>query len=685
MAEKLTDEELAKLVDGEFQTAIGAPEGELSLERAEALDYYLRKPFGNEEEDGSKVITSDVEDVVDGLMPSLLRIFTTADNLVSFDPVGPEDEEQAKAASDYVNHIFFKKNPAFELLFFGMFDALVQKTGIYKAWWDESEEISTESYEGLSEMELLGFMDDEELEEVERTERKAETIDDSGQPVFNTVFDVEFRRVTKTGRVKVECVPPDEYRISNDSRSLNPSGARMVGHERDVTRDELLAMGFDKKVVDDLPVSGNENNSTEKTSRRDKTDDQTKSRKHRDKSQDMICLREAYIKADADGDGRAELLQVFTANGKLLSKEAADRQPFHMICPHPLPHKHVGRSSADKAMDIQLVNSTILRQTLENLYHSNRPRQGVWDQAMGDTTMDDLLTTKVGTVVQFTRPVNEAYTSMQVPFTAGQSFPMIEYFDKVKRDRAGLQTDGEGLTPDALKNIQQSVMAEANDMSRMKIETIARIFAETGFKTLFQHIHELVLKHQNKMEWAKLRNQWVPIDPTQWRHRRDMTVNIGLGIGTRDRNLVHLDAIWQKQMQMVEGGGLGLTVTPRNIWNTAKEIVNNANYKQPEMFFTDPGDKQAPPPSSEQEKLAQMQAELQHRQQQLDAQKQALDAQKLELDAQAQAIKHDREMRELERKYEKDRDDFFVENQKLKNDLTEMELKYGQNVPGSQV
>src|SRR5690606_6185922 len=96
MSEKLTDEQIVSLVNAEFDEALGAPDGEISLERAKAWDYYLRKHFGDEEEGSSQVVTSDVADVVDGIMPSLLRLFTTADNLVSFDAVGPEDEERAQ-------------------------------------------------------------------------------------------------------------------------------------------------------------------------------------------------------------------------------------------------------------------------------------------------------------------------------------------------------------------------------------------------------------------------------------------------------------------------------------------------------------------------------------------------------------------------------------------------------------
>lgn len=680
---QLTERELLAIVDAEFEASMGVEGGEISTERARSWDYYLSKPIGNEIEGESQIVTSDVADVVDGIMPSLLRIFTTADNLVSFDPVGEEDIQWAEQESDYVNYVFFKQNPAFLILYSWFFDALVQKNGIVKAWWDDSEVVSTETYQGLSEAELVELLADEELEPVEREERVIETAE-AGQILRAPVHDIKFHRVSKIGRARVDNVPPEEYRISADSRSLDPSSARMVGQEREATRSELLEMGFDPELVDGLPANGsNLLRSGETIARHDKSDEMSDS--PHDRSQDKILVREAYIRVDYDGDGRSELRQVFTAGNTVLSNEEVDRQPFHVISPQPLPHKHFGRATAEKVMDVQEVSTTLLRQVLMNLYHTNNPGHAVWEMGIGENTLDDLLTTKVGSFKRFARPVSESWAPITVPFTAGQTFPMLEFFDKVKRDRTGISSDAQGLSPDALKNIQTSVLTQAFDLSRMKVEAIARIFAETGIKSLFLHLHELLMKHQQKAQRVRLKNRFVSVNPQTWRTRFDMTVNIGLGIGTREQNLLHLEAIFQKQVAMAETGGMNLTVTPRNLFNTASEIVKNANLKQPSMFFTDPGDKLSPPPAEEQIQLQQMQAQLQARQQQLDAQKQQLDMQSQQIEREKVVLQHQREVAELERKREADKDNFMVEMEKIRTKLTELELNAKTNVPGSKV
>ena len=681
---KMTDTEVKTAVNAEFDSAIGASGGDVSQERAKAWDYYMSKPFGNEVEGQSSVVTSDVADCVDGMMPSLLRIFTSAENLVDFDATGLEDEEQAEQESDYVNHVFFKQNPAFEILYTWFFDAGVQKNGIVKAWWDTSKVATSENYTGLSGEELADLLDDDELEPLEQNERVVDTVVEipdpaTGAPIQTiekaTVHDVSFRRVAKKGRVRIENVPPEEYRISADSRSIDPSGARMVGQEREETRSGLIEMGFDKELINGLAASTGAQSSSEKTARRDKSEE-TGGLPTLDTSMEKIEVREGFIKLDVDDDGVAELRHVIVAADEVLQNEPADRQPFHVISPQPLPHKHFGRSTADKVMDIQLINSTLHRQILDNLYHSNQPGHAVWELGIGENTLDDLLSTAVGGIKRFARPPSESYMPLTIPFTAGAAFPMIEHLERMKRDRTGVASDTEGLSPEALKNIQQTVMASATDMARMKIEAVVRIYAETGLKSLFRHIHELLLKHQDKEQVVKLRNKWVQVDPREWRSRENMTVRIGLGVGTREQNLLHLNAIWEKQAAMVSAGGLGLTVTPKNIYNTAAELVKNANLKHPELFFTDPGDKMPPPPEGD--KLVQVQKQLGEAQIKIQQREQ-------ELDRERNAAQHQREMMNIQLKSEKQRDDLAVQFEKIATQLTELELKFNENVPGAKV
>lgn len=680
----ITEEELTAIVSREFESAMGAGGTEISKERAEAWDYYLSKPFGNEIEGQSQIVTSDVSDVVDGIMPPLLSIFTTEDNLADFRPVGPEDVEAAQQESDYVNHVFFNQEDSFMLLYTWFFDALVQKNGVVKSWWDESEVVTRESYQSITDTELAELLDDEELEPVERDERtiQQETVDQFGNVVSVdvTVHDVVFERRTTKGRWRAMNVPPEEYRISADARELDPSGARFVGQERDdVTRSELLEMGFDKKIVEGLPSSLELADTEEKISRRDRADEEL-SHFSSDKSQDFINLKEAYVKLDFDGDGRSELRQIFVAGNTVLSNEEVDKQPFHVISPKPLPHKHFGRSKAEEVQDLQKINSTLVRQTHDNLYHTNNPSHAVWEQAMTENTLDDMLTTRAGSIKRFGRPVNESYATISLPFTAQSSFDMIAYWDRIKRERSGIKPEGEGLTPDSLKHIQTSVLSQATEMSQQKVEAVVRIFAETGIKSLFLHIHELLQKHQRKEEVVELRNEFVAVNPQEWRTRKNMKVRIGLGVGTKLQNLIHLNSLWEKQMQAVQLGATDM-IAPKDLYNTGREIAKNSSLNNPDNYWTDPGGApfgQTPQIQQAQQIIQQLQQQLQDRDHQTKLREQEIDREKNQL-------QHQRELEKLVLEREKIDNELFAKMEELKNELTQMELKHNQNVPGSRV
>lgn len=663
----MEDREIVALVDQEFENALGSPDGEISRERAEAWRYYNSELLGNEVPGKSQVVTSEVSDVIDGIMPSLMKIFFSEDNLLKFEPEGPEDERLARQETEYTNHVFFKKTEdPFLLLHSWFFDALTQKNGYVQCSIDESEEVTEETYTDLDEIELTALLNDDELEAVERDEKQGETVI-NGLPVEATLYDVRFKRTKKNNRIVIENVPPEELRISSDSRKPNTKDCRMVGRERDIRRSELIEMGFDAKLVMSLPETGRDWDSEEEIARRSYDEDR-ESTVH--PLNQEVEIREAYIYLPV-GKNKTELRQVFTSNGRLLDNSPADRSIYHTLTAKPLPHKHFGRSVAELVMDIMKIKTTLLRQTLDNLYQSNQPGHYVWEQALSETTMDDLLTTEIGRVVVGDRPPGEAIAPLAVPFTAQSSFGMMEYFDGMVRDRTGYHSEGDSLDPEALKNIQRSVLTQAIDMSKDKIYMIARIFAETGLKSLFLHIHELIRKHNDKISTFKLRGEWIPVDPASWRTREDITANIGLGIASRESNLIHLNNIFDKQRDIVQAGGLGLIVTPQNIFQTAAQMVRNANLPNPEAFFTDPGDKTAPDPSPQALQLQQQQQELLQRQQQIDLGELQIKRERLQLDAE-----------KVRQSGEKLDDDFSLKMDELNNQITEMELKYGVNLPG---
>ncbi len=211
----LDDNEIIALVDTEINGSSTYYDSEISSQREKSMEYFYGEPFGNEEDGRSQVVVTDVQDTLMWMMPSLMRIFTAGENVVEFVPESPEDVAVAEQATNYVNHVFYKQNDGFMVLYNMFLDALMQKVGIVKHYWEEIEDTTTEEYENLTQAEYQSLLNDDELELQEHTETIVErtTIDPmTGQPVIveDVFHDAVFSRTVFNGKVTIENVPPEE-------------------------------------------------------------------------------------------------------------------------------------------------------------------------------------------------------------------------------------------------------------------------------------------------------------------------------------------------------------------------------------------------------------------------------------------------------------------------------------------
>ena len=199
---KMTEDELASKLSQEIEQATGHMNSELSGQREDNMKYYLGEKFGNEIDGRSEIVTTDVRDTVEYIMPSLMRIFTTHQNVAEFEPQGPEDVEMAKQATDYVNYVFNRQNNGFKVLYDVFKDALISKTGIVKHYWEEKTEVSTEHYENLTEIEYQAVLANDELEVLQHTEKIVQEaqLDENGMMISPEIIshDLKAKR-TKTG------------------------------------------------------------------------------------------------------------------------------------------------------------------------------------------------------------------------------------------------------------------------------------------------------------------------------------------------------------------------------------------------------------------------------------------------------------------------------------------------------
>ena len=590
----MDENKLKSIIESEIDNALGFIETDTTDERQKALEYYLREPYGNEIEGKSAIVTGEVAEVVDGALPQLIRVFTSSDNVVEFQPVSDGDEPFAKQATEYCNWVFYKENDGFLILHNWFKDALLQKTGVVKAYWDDKKDVTKEKYENLSDDELLMLMQDQELEVVsqETIENSIEVIDPmtgmpavdpmTGMPMMQTnrTHNVKVKKTVNKGSVIVENIPPEEFLISKRAKTIEDSP--FVAHRRQMTRSELIAMGFDKKIVEGLAAGDTLEFSPERIARYTRGEEPN-SMGSQDESMEIIEVYECYIKTDYNNDGIAELRRVVYASQEILEDMDCDYVPFHSICPIPIPHKFYGQSLADRALDLQLIKSTVVRQMLDNLYLTNNYRVGAVE---GQVNLDDLLTSTAGGVVRIKNP--NAIVPMTVQSNVAQSFPMLEYLDGIQARRTGVSDSQNGIDPNILQNVTAAAVSAMSQASAGKLELIARIFAETGVKSLFKGILQLLCKYQDKERVIRLNGKFIPFNPREWNDQYNVSINVGLGTGTRQEQLATMQMILSKQEEIIQGYGLSNPlVSIKQYRDTLAKFINMAGFKDATAFMNE--------------------------------------------------------------------------------------------------
>jgi hypothetical protein len=573
--------QVKSILDNEIENALGFIDSETTDERTRALQYYLREAYGNEVEGRSQIVTGEVAEAIDGALPQLLRVFTTTEDIVYFEPKSPNDEESAKQATEYCNWVFYRENDGLLILHNWFKDALLQKTGIVKSYWESKEDVVKEKYKNLTEEELALLLSDESMEVVRQKVEMVEAgVDEMGMPIMAPSYSVTVKKVKKSGNVRIENVPPEEFLISKAAKTIDDSP--FVAHRRLVPRSDLIAMGYDKDVVDSLPTYDDLTYSPERIARFDQGE-QPDSAPSLDFSMQTVEIYECYIRIDEDEDGIAELRRIVYCGNEILYDDETDIIPFHSLCPIPIPHKFFGQSLADRTMDIQLIKSTLMRQTLDNLYLTNNARVGVVD---GQVNLDDMLNATPGGIIRVKNP--NALIPLQVPSVTGQAFPMFEYLDGVAAKRTGVSDANSGLDPDILSNVTATAVAAMMKSNSGKLELIARIFADTGVKSLFRAILHLLGKYQDKAKIIRMRGKYVQYDPRTWANEYDISINVGLGSGDRDQKLAMLQMILAKQEQILQQfGPSNPLVSVGQYRTTLAKFIESAGFKDANAFLNE--------------------------------------------------------------------------------------------------
>lgn len=570
---KMTDLQIRAYIDARVGRTLTTTDSELRVEREKALDAYYGRPMGNEIEGRAQVVSKDMMDTIEWMMPSLMRVFANRDS-VQFDPVGPEDEMLAKQETAYVSHVLWKDNKGFILIHNWIKDALMQKVGYVKYNWDKSEKVRFESYDGLTDEQLMLTLQD--LEQKGEVETIAQEQNEQG------LWSCKFRVKKKYGCAKIENCQPDEVIVDSECRG-DVKLAKLVGHMKKMTRSELMEMGYSRKEVEGLTSYTHSRNSGENLAR----DSVSESNGGRDDDDEVewasqeLTLLECYTNLDVDDDGIAEMRRFLVPGEGILENDEWDETAFCSWTPLIIPHRHVGLSIYDIMEELQRIHTALKRGLLDNVYFTMNDRK-----AYNKNTVDiaTLQINRPGGHVAVDGPPGMDIMSMPVNPMAQHLLPVIQYFEGVLESRTGVGRMTSGVDANVLAQATKGAYQDAQSAANQRIEMIARIFAETGLASLYSSLHKLLSRHQDWPARFKMRDKWTTVNPTEWEERANMTVSVGLGNANRQevqQNLTFL-ATAQERAAMVPG-----LIQPQNVYEMFSRIQSELGFEG-SNFITDP-------------------------------------------------------------------------------------------------
>ena len=613
---------------------------QMSKDRIRAVEYYQGIMKDTPSDKGrSAIVSRKVRAIIKKVLPSITRTILGNEQVVEFQPMAQGDEQGAEQATDYVNHVLIQECDLHRVIESAIHDAMLLRNGVLQVYYEEKLDARVSSHTGLPDDAFAQLVAESDVEVLEHSERQEVT--DAG-PL--AVHDLKIKRMIKSRGVKAAAIPRERFLIHPDAVSLEDSA--LTGSKTQVRRSDLVAMGYEKDVIWNLPI-GDDNDDMERDIRRDKVTGVSEAQR----ANELVDYYDLFIRFDQDGDGIAELRHMCFAGGtaekNLLLDEEADDIQYVDLKVLSQPHQWEGISLFDDIEDIQRVETVLLRQTLDNLYWQNNPQPTAQRGAIEN--VDAVMNPEFGLPIWVKQgyDVNQALGFNQVPFVASNSFAMLEYMDNEAQERTGVTDASSGLAPDALQNMTAKASAMIEQQGIGQTEMMVRTIAD-GLRKFFRLILKQVIKHQDVPRTVRLRGEWVQYDPRSWNSDMDCTVNTGLGAGTRERDMQIMQVVMSAQEKLLAAFGPDNPyVKPDQVYSALTGLIQAAGLKSVDRYFTKPD------PQEVQAKLEAMQNQpdpeqmKMQGQMQLEQAKMQLDVQKEQARMQADASK-EREQRDAD-------------------------------------
>ncbi len=593
--EPMSDEDLATIIEAELSDGIGSEEDDQPTDRDMAWNYYLARPRGDEREGRSKVISTDLADMVEAILAQILPAFTS-DLAVEFEADSEEDEATIAEESAYVNWVIQEKNNGFTLFYQLFKDALLTKNCVAKVTSESESVVDIQTHDNIPNQAL------EQAVGMLRQQVQAQGMEDVSVMLDQgeEVSSVRVRSRKRQQRIMVTPVPIERAVVNSDHGSISLQNARFVAHRDVVTAGDLLEMGVDEEVIEELPTSTNEDygkelsrNQIYKESEREETED---------KANRPIEVHDIAMVVDYDGDGYAERRRILYSANTILLNEEVTGSMWASGAPFIQPYRWLGISLYDKLKQVQDSKTDFLRQAHDNAKTANNARIGY---VVGQVNQDDIFNSKPGGGIRMKRP--DSIVPLDVPNVLPAIFQMLGYMDKVRTERAGASLDMQSqqlqVQNDTAHGTERLVSAKEQLASM-----VSRTLAETVVRDIYLLVHDEARRTITEQVPFKTSGGWQTANPSKWPRRDRVSLTVGLSQGERQRQASALLAIGSQQTNAMEKGLDGVLVDYSGVYKTLIDFAKMSGLSAPEQYWIDPES-----PESQQE-LARKQQERQQQQ-----------------------------------------------------------------------
>ncbi len=602
---KLSDSDVLAIIANELSNANITTSSPSMLQ--DPLMYYLGLPNGTEQEGRSSIVSTDIADAIEWIMPQIMKSFTQNNEVVVFDPISEADELQASIESEYVYDVLMKQNDGFVLIHQFVKDALMQRNGILKVYYEESEETKTYSYTGLNEDQLHIIVADKNTEILALTPN--EFIDDQGQP--QVLFDVKLAVTNKDGKVKIDAVAPEEFRVNSQHNSIDLTNARFTAQIINKSISDLREEGYSQDEVEGITSSDFIRSSYRFNYQNEST--LIPSTLSNDDANKLVEIGECYMKLDMNGDGIAELMKITVAGveppTRILSIEEIDSKPWISTTAILMSHKFQGLSVYDRLKSIQDNKTAIIRNIMDNMYLQNNQRNIILE---GQVNLDDLLVSRPGGLIRAKRL--DAITPLQTPQIGDAAFSMMQYLDEVKAGRIGVSADGTASPDNIGDRVGSQGVERMMNAKEELIGLIIRVICETGIKPLCNKIRDIVTQHTDTIQDFQYRGQWVKVNPSEWPKRSKSSVRVGTGTGDVTAKLSAIQQIQQIQATIIAQPGQALT-NPSKVYSALDDFCKFSGLNGASKYFIDPNSQEGQQTAQQASQMSQQQQQAQQEEQ----------------------------------------------------------------------